>query len=801
MVRAGRTIVPLSLWGLLNRCLLVAMALGRGSVAMEWSPWPRRIEVPHTVPCGALENDWVVINAFCYPLYSNRPEKGLLWYGPTKAPLAFSRQDKRIFVSIGGRPPVVTGVMVTTAADLPILAAELARAKRPITVWASMCRWPAIAALPNRGKVTSIVAVPGYMERDPIGWPAAYVYDGYDEVKCLQRFPNLRSVALGFVWNARVLEPLRNVGKLEALRIHADKEVVIDLTPLLSLPRLTSLHLDGQFSPPWVLPQLHSLHCLQLCFHPLKDFLPAMERCRKLRRLCVESGEPERPFDFQHLADLQSLQAGWAGVPHLRALLPCQKLRHLELRGGEGVTAELAPLEGLPHLSHLLLHRCEARDCSVLSRLHGLRALYFPHNATDEDLRAVASACRGLEMVSVALCPGITDLSSLKHLPKLRDLGLSFSERVPDLGFLRHLSRLESLSLTELGPGADLDALRSLKHLKHLSVSFSDEVKDLGVLEPLAELRTLRLSAAPNDMNFMRGLKKLVGLKCVLRRTKVNLRPLGELKDLTYLYLACGPVEDLWRPSPQSVLSELSLATGPMEDLSPLSKLDHLESLSIYLRHFVGGLGPLGELRKLEKLELTGCSRETDLSFLKGMPIRALEVHGEIDEAGEFCGVDLLWETLACATNLEHIEFYYVRFKGPPAPLGRLSSLFSMELSACRGLETAAPLASLPALEYLLIDACKMEDFRPLGRIPNLRVLHFSGMFPWSVDAAFLREARKLEYFGLGGLAPEDITPIVEFARRGGYVHTMDPEFDERLHRAIEAEEDQREGNAEPAPE
>ncbi|TVR45642.1 MAG: hypothetical protein EA425_17840 [Puniceicoccaceae bacterium] len=160
----------------------------------------------------------------------------------------------------------------------------------------------------------------------------------------------------------------------------------------------------------------------------------------------------------------------------------------------------------------------------------------------------------GLERLSIATQPGLTDLTPLADLGSLRELSLQ-NIAASDFSVLSTMTGLNDLSLRNLG-----------------------NLSDLGPLAQL-NLATLELNGSPvSELGPLAGMEALVRL--TLSFTQVSdLAVIATLPNLENLNLQSTPVTDLGPLAGHPVLRVLNLRNTQVEDLGPLEGLAGLERL------------------------------------------------------------------------------------------------------------------------------------------------------------------------------------------------------------------------------
>jgi Leucine-rich repeat (LRR) protein len=314
-------------------------------------------------------------------------------------------------------------------------------------------------------------------------------------------------------------------------------------------------------------------------------------------------------------------------------------------------------------------------DDSLLAQIGRLSAL------EDLDFRGYGSGYTGQSRLTDA------GLAQLRELTRLRRLRLGAS-KIKGAGLL-HLSGLRGLTNLDLEniqiADDDAKALSSLTMLEGLLID-SDELTDAGMvhLAPLKQLKCLDLRAQKvtatglrllkgwsqlehlslwksgiNDDSFLREFPRLItlnlsirgparGLFGLFRRNvdpaeELRITSLGTLSNLRDLSLTCFPY-------PESLLEQIGRLQGlktlrigfvdnvPSEDFRHLSRLTHLESLSMIGSSVTdSALSNLAELKRLKSLSLTNTSiGDAGLRYLSGLiELETLQLdHTKISDAG-----------------------------------------------------------------------------------------------------------------------------------------------------------------------
>jgi internalin A len=238
------------------------------------------------------------------------------------------------------------------------------------------------------------------------------------------------------------------------------------------------------------------------------------------------------------------------------------------------------------------------------------------------------------------------------------------------------------------------------------------------------DLGDLALIALPASLEDLPHLKRLhlsplkpraeVGLDLDLTRTYQlrDLSPLARLQGLESLDLSmCAGVTDLSPLAGLQGLQSLNLSHTWVRDLSPLAGLQELRSLDLESCDGVTDLRPLADLDGLQSLKLGMCACLTSLAPLAGLQgLQSLSFGGT--------GV----------TDL--------------APLAGLRELQSLSFGVT-GVTDLAPLAGLQGLQDVYLGYTLVTDLAPLAGLRELRSLDLS--FTQVRDLAPLAGLRKLQ--------------------------------------------------------
>ena len=258
-------------------------------------------------------------------------------------------------------------------------------------------------------------------------------------------------------------------------------------------------------------------------------------------------------------------------------------------------------------------------------------------------------------------------------------------------------------------------------------LSFS-RFKQIEALSPLKNLRTLELENTQiRDLAALIGLNNLEDLN--ISHTQVdNIEPLAKLDALRKLYIDHCPVNDL-RSLRNVNLSHLSLSFTKVEDLSPVSGLADLVSISFHHTR-VRDLNPLRKLHSLSAI----VANNTSVNSLS--PLREL-------------------------LELNHLALGYSKIQS----LSPIRHLIHLKHLSFNHTEVAdlKPIKDLVELKDLTLDRCPVSELGPLEKMTELEKLHIS--HSRVKDISLLKSLTKLKVLSLQGTGVNDLNPIMRHSR------------------------------------
>jgi len=300
-----------------------------------------------------------------------------------------------------------------------------------------------------------------------------------------------------------------------------------------------------------------------------------------------------------------------------------------------------------------------------------------------EDLKGHELTFKGLDGLQELNLKGnknLGDVGFLRYLPKLNTLDLSYNYRLSgNIGKIKSLKDLEVLNLEECWKiNHILPVIRSLDALKVLNLKGCNRLGNLELLAKFKNLIELHISLEKDNLKFLNNLPELKVLNIVSENK-------GKIKDLS-------PISRL------SQLQSLTLRDCGQEDLSFLQGMTSLRYLNLEACDEIMDFEQLSKFRFLEALSLKDCV--------------------EFDNIGHFRYYEeLIYLNLkGCylLRNLNGIEY--------------LSDLEVLNLSGCRHLQDISPLGALKKLQRLDLKHClsiKPDDVATLQELlPNCTITY-----------------------------------------------------------------------------
>jgi Leucine-rich repeat (LRR) protein len=454
-----------------------------------------------------------------------------------------------------------------------------------------------------------------------------------------------------------------NVTVLKIVDLHLRKELVLNLS---QLTHLKSLELGGT-----------DLHRLVLQGLPRSlIFLRSTSQKETSRSSQRFERQVECLTELQHL-----VLSKYSGdkLPDMRSMI---SVRVAMFHGCENVVTLTGLSTKLSNLRFLYLEECrELRSCPGVGDLVALEELGFGGCRRLKRL-ADLGKLRNLRKLDVRGCPLILEVPGLGGLVALEELyagrGQNYFDRALYSFILPDLSKLSNLRVFDLSEYCELKAVpgfESLVSLQKVIANFQ-EVVEWPSLRRLTKLQKLDICGWG-----LEGLSELDNLG-MLRSLRIDWSGADKLPDFQGLIS----------------LQTLTFKYCEFKDMSGLSNLIPLESLSVFICRELERLPDLRRLTTLERLNISVCD------MLRRLDCRAGQVEGSPCRWGDtYTGSDL-----------------------PGSPT--LTRLRNLKLERCPILEDVAGIEAFSHLEVLdCVDLPTVSELPDLSNFPRLKHLNLDG--------------------------------------------------------------------------
>jgi len=223
------------------------------------------------------------------------------------------------------------------------------------------------------------------------------------------------------------------------------------------------------------------------------------------------------------------------------------------------------------------------------------------------------------------------------------------------------------------------------RRVRALEVDTLDE----ALVEALPDLEFLRVAGIADGQL----IERLERLRFLGLATWTGSLDFGRLPALEWLAVGESEAGDLDTLEPgHPTLRNLIVGRYAFADLAPLARL-RLVRLS------------LGDSRRLASLDGAGGLAQT----LTGLDLWRLPALGVLDGIARLSGLEVV--TLSSLRNVTTLHW-----------ASALPNLRLLDIRELKNVESLAPLAGHPSLEYVLFGRTRDMDLEPLRQIPNLRI-------------------------------------------------------------------------------
>lgn len=407
------------------------------------------------------------------------------------------------------------------------------------------------------------------------------------------------------------------------------------------------------------------------------------------------------------------------------------KLKELKLFG----VTNIEGIEYCTNLENLNFERCKVSNISPIIGLSKLKDLNIAYNDINPDLSPLKSMAQ-LETLRLDNVQNFKFLSGLTKLKSFEVINMSSS--ITNLKDLKPCIKLETLNLTLGNNVSDINAISEMKNLKELHIALNGLNVDISPLKKLKNIETLEISKAHGNNQS--------GYEYISKLDFDTISTLSSLKTLTINDLN-PDIKEFEQLSQIKGLQSLAIeGNGKIDDLSWISKLTDLETLSLY-NIAIADISPLSGLNKLESLNLHGNSIKdiTAIQTLTNLKQLLLSDNQIIDISAlkQLINLDRIW--------LFENKIYDL------TPLAELKNLKHLVLDK-NDIKDVAPLSGLTSLEELKLDENQIVDIEPLRTLKNIKELRLSKNK--ITDIRPLSELKNLTHIFLDNNNIEDVKPL-----------------------------------------
>lgn len=291
------------------------------------------------------------------------------------------------------------------------------------------------------------------------------------------------------------------------------------------------------------------------------------------------------------------------------------------------------------------------------------------------------SGCNGL----------LTTLSDIELMPNLEELYLENETELDSISQISGRTKLKSLALVGCGLGSDdINALSGLTELESLDLS-DNSLTSVSALSELKKLRYLFISK--NNIN--------------------DIYPLESLESVILINASENNISEL--PAFSLSLESLYLSKNRIEDISSLSTLRRLVILDLSYNSITNA-DSLERLEALETLTLSNNPELSDFTFMS-----ALDSLVSVDVS------DTKFTSAKSLTKLTVVTFAADNTRlSSVTDIAKISTLTSLSI-ANTPVKDIKPLAAIPALDYLDVSGCRIDDYTVLEDFEGLYTLRAIG--------------------------------------------------------------------------
>ncbi|KAE9174207.1 hypothetical protein PF005_g25957 [Phytophthora fragariae] len=479
--------------------------------------------------------------------------------------------------------------------------------------------------------------------------------------------------------------------------------------------------------------------------------VPMRYSCPKVLQNCISSGN-----------DGQVKRLNLSGIVRVSLFDGVNRLQELGLSG----CSQIDGLHWLNGIREVDLSYCNfLEDVSFLSRSHHVDLSYC-HAVVDLSPLAKCESvqlnvCRGISdvsplshvrRVSLRNCPGVSDVSALGNVHELNLGGCANVTIVSALGNVHELNLSGCINVTDVSALGGVHTLKLRKCSGVVDVSALGGVQDLDLtgcinvtdVSALGRVPKLQLALCRyvSDISALGdGVQELSLRQCdFVTDLSALTKKSSSLRDLDLSSCTGFPSSELRHlpPLDRLVLSRCSQLTD-LQGLSRVRELDvsfckNLRSLGSTLREVHAivtyrceKLEDIQVLEKsakqLAKVNLSGCSRISDISFISGAQDVDLRFCDALEDVGPLAQSARILKLAGCSKLVDVSPLARVReldlsYCPRIEDVSALQAVHTLSLRHCPSVRDVSALRNVHELN--LSDCCKVTD---VGMLTGVRVL------------------------------------------------------------------------------
>ncbi len=483
-------------------------------------------------------------------------------------------------------------------------------------------------------------------------------------------------------------EQLQSIISTSAIDLSDDK-IIIDLSPLNKLTKLTSINLSNTL---------------------ISDLSP-LRNLTKLESLICTGTPIESLTSLKYLTNLKVLNLNKSAVQNLKPLHSIDKLEQLYLN--ETKIDSLHPLSQLTFLKDLRFSNTQISDLDPLKELFKLEVLHL--NATNVNS---VEALKALENLRILVIDD-TRVDKLEPLIQLKNISQIYCDN-------SMVSPTEANYFMKQNPQGLVvfqseELMSWWEHLDHTWKSvfkkyrYLEEQPTKAQLQDLMKLKIIDVSNR-SDISNLEPLKKLIYLEHLnCSETSISdLEPISDLVDLKYLDFSSTEVASILPLKNLSKLESVYFSNTTVEDLSPLSNFTYLQQ--IHANHTsIKDLRPLEEHTNLKFLFCDNSEVNLDEFLTFASKNKNTLVVFQTSFLQQW------WENIS--DDWKHLFLQKLKIKEAnlnKESLQKIANIQSLNLSNQLKLRSLDPLKILSVLTELNFTGTQISDLSPLENLKNL---------------------------------------------------------------------------------